>query len=560
MSKKYHRTRKTSNRKKGGGTACSKPDNISTVNEEQLVEAILDKNSDLVADILEDPSTINIDYITCDNKSFLELAIESDVNVEQTILQSLLYAKADPLKKNKDGNTSLHLAAKMNYSALITLVNTLPNNSGSNTLIDIKNNSGQTPLMVALGLDHPHLHTVEFLLKVGADANAMDGNGKKVIDYISKSLNEDSRKSLLGILCGNGLKDPVCLEPYRILRLGFKQLSVLPDTALEPDVSELYCNNNLLTEITRLPSKLTILECFNNRLSSLPELPSTLTKLKCDNNPLGSLPEKLPPRLLSLDCANNGLVYLPELPTTLTNLDCSVNRDLTDLPELPTTLITLSCHDTGLKILPQLPPKLSKLVCPNNSFTILPDLPPKLNVLYCSDNSLESLPKLPSSLIFLFCSSNQIQIIPELPTKLNSIDMSRNNLIEPFLSYYTTYERNGNIEQLKESVNNYYKDIKQRGRNESTLRQTLGIQENIGRRRGQSAPNQPNIAASLPANTLSVVSSFLTGKNGPQYRNSPRNKPTQLEQLKKAIWYTNSRKTRKTRKTRKAMKLRKTRK
>jgi hypothetical protein len=216
--------------------------------------------------------------------------------------------------------------------------------------------------------------------------------------------------------------------------------------------------------------------------------------------------------------------------------------------QIERTLINLQCHDTGLKILPQLPPKLSKLVCLNNSFTMLPDLPPKLSVLYCSHNSLESLPKLPSSLTMLYCDDNKIQIIPELPSRLNTIELDNNKLIEPFLSYYTTYRRNGDIAQLKESVNNYYADIKRRGRNESMLRQTFGIQENIGRRRGESAPNQPNIAASLPANTLSVVSSFLTGKNGPQYRNSQRNKPTQLEQLKSMIGYRNARKTRKTRK------------
>jgi len=461
MAKKHHRTRKISNQKKGGGTICTKPDNISITNEEQLVEAIKDTNIDLVADILDNhanASELNINYITCDDKSFLELAIESDDSLEQSILQLLLHAGANPHTKNKDGDTALHYAAKMNYHSLLELI-------GIHTIqIDVRNNKGQTPLMLAV--QNSQKDSVKILVEFGADVNAKDKKSIPVIFYLD-SLNNEDKIFMAQSLCKNiNVSHPICNQAYRDVNLYGRGLVVLPEYAFNPNVALLDCTGNNLREIPKLPRNLIELKCSNNYLTWLPRLPNTLKRLVCDGNPI----------------------------------------------------------------------------------EIIPELPNNLEYLNCSSTQVKKLPKLPNTLINILCSHTKLETIPNLPENLTIINFEHNPLSEPYITYYNTYIQTNDINKFIHDVNSYNNEIKRRGRNESTLRQTLGIQENIGRRRGEFAQNQPSITASLPANALSVVSSFLTGKNGPQYRNSSRNKPTQVEQLKRAVGYRKSRKSRKSRK------------
>jgi hypothetical protein len=65
---------------------------------------------------------------------------------------------------------------------------------------------------------------------------------------------------------------------------------------LHPELTKLWCFDNLLTELPPLPPKLITLVCHNNLLAHLPPLPPTLEFLNCTYNPMSQLPQ-LPPSL-----------------------------------------------------------------------------------------------------------------------------------------------------------------------------------------------------------------------------------------------------------------------
>jgi Leucine-rich repeat (LRR) protein len=124
-------------------------------------------------------------------------------------------------------------------------------------------------------------------------------------------------------------------------------------------ITELDLSNQGLRELPddiHLYTKLITLYCSNNELTNLPKLPSSLQKLYCSNNELTNLPRsqsdrlsarsalELPSSLQKLYCSNNELTNLPELTTSsLQDLYCS-NNQLTNLPELPYSLEYLSCY------------------------------------------------------------------------------------------------------------------------------------------------------------------------------------------------------------------------
>ena len=115
-----------------------------------------------------------------------------------------------------------------------------------------------------------------------------------------------------------------------------------------PSEEELTYNYNPETqecEITRQDGQDIELELsFSNLQGDLPMPPQLIvTKLYCANNYLKSLP-KLPDSLTVLYCSGNQLRTLPELPTSLTELACTSNQ-LTTLPELPTSLANLYCRE-----------------------------------------------------------------------------------------------------------------------------------------------------------------------------------------------------------------------
>jgi Leucine-rich repeat (LRR) protein len=155
---------------------------------------------------------------------------------------------------------------------------------------------------------------------------------------------------------------------------------------------------NIETYLNSLPDNTTQINISSKNVSYLPDISrfTLLETLYCDDNYLTTLP-RLPPSLRLLSCLRNKLRSLPPLPQSLEYLFCSYNQ-LPYLPPLPQNLLHLYCDKTGLFSLPLLPSNLLHLYCIGNNLTSLPELPPNLQKLYCSHNKLTSMPLLPESL------------------------------------------------------------------------------------------------------------------------------------------------------------------
>ena len=173
---------------------------------------------------------------------------------------------------------------------------------------------------------------------------------------------------------------------------------------------------NIETYLKSLPDNTRQIDISGKNVCYLPDISrfTLLEILYCDDNYLISLP-RLPERLRLLSCLSNKLRSLPPLPQTLEYLFCSYNP-LTSLPPLPPNLLHLYCDKTGLTSLQLLPPNLLHLYCVGNNLTSLPALPSTLQHLYCCHNNLTSMPTLPQSINgFAYCFNpiweNQRQII-----------------------------------------------------------------------------------------------------------------------------------------------------
>ena len=200
-----------------------------------------------------------------------------------------------------------------------------------------------------------------------------------------------------------------------VINVSYKNLRTLDGIDLT-GVTELYCQENGLTELPVLPETLIILHCARNELTFLPVLPKSLQQL---------------------DCYRNKLKTLPDLPDSLGSFDCSFNH-LTFLPTLSTTCITrLTCNDNQLILLPELPITLNILNCAHNVLTELPAIPDSLTYLYCGDNKIKMLPSLPDHLRELHCWNNELNMnridsdnfeydnLPDLPESLYMLDLLR---------------------------------------------------------------------------------------------------------------------------------------
>jgi Leucine-rich repeat (LRR) protein len=256
------------------------------------------------------------------------------------------------------------------------------------------------------------------------------------------------------------------------------------------------------------------LNLTNSDLSTLPELPEDLVELNCFNNRLTSLPV-LPKGLMKLDCFNNELTSLPELPKNLFLLNCNSNQIIT-LPELPETLEDLICDNNKLISLPEIPEGVHELSCTNNQLTSLPELPEGLSELYCSDNQLTSLPELPEGLSELWCYRNKLKILPKLPENLRELKCKHNPFIEPYKTFVEEFYHDNNIDKIRQKINDYYKIQREKGRNMSSLMQTVGAYELIASKKWPNR-NMANFQKRIPANALSVIGYYLSGVKDKRY-------------------------------------------
>lgn len=203
------------------------------------------------------------------------------------------------------------------------------------------------------------------------------------------------------------------------------QLTKLPK--LPPNLQTLYCDNNLIDTIKNLPNKLGELNCSNNKIKYL-SLPNNLSVLKCGFNLISNL-DILPDSLGSLECNNNLLDSLPLLPKKITFFDCSYNKikKLISLPEYIYGFSACNLSHNQLKFVPKLPTVIlggsnnAVIDLSVNQLETLPPIPENLFYLACDSNNLNSIPSLPSSLQYLSCSQNNITCLPQLPKNIYRI-------------------------------------------------------------------------------------------------------------------------------------------
>lgn len=234
------------------------------------------------------------------------------------------------------------------------------------------------------------------------DANErMDTTCNGVINctYLGISNRDPSIISLEGIQYFKNLKVLYC-DNNRITTL-----DKLPET-----IERLYCYHNQITSITSLPRDLKYFACSYNNLTALPTLPDSLILLNFFSNHITDI-HFLPNTIKYIECRYNNLSVLPFLPDSLIELQCGGNM-LTALPALPSKLKTLNCHNNHITTLPPLPSTLDSLVFFGNHVSTIPSLPSTLKKLDCSKNPLSCLPLLPYNILYLYIKSTGITCLP----------------------------------------------------------------------------------------------------------------------------------------------------
>lgn len=72
-----------------------------------------------------------------------------------------------------------------------------------------------------------------------------------------------------------------------------------------------------IDRIINIPDGLDTLHCTSCQLSSLDKLPNSLTRFNCSSNVMSSLPDLYYTKIKSLFCSNNKLTSIPRIPNTL---------------------------------------------------------------------------------------------------------------------------------------------------------------------------------------------------------------------------------------------------
>lgn len=221
-------------------------------------------------------------------------------------------------------------------------------------------------------------------------------------------------RMLVGLFCEDNYLTELPELPFRLkeLRCCKNQLESLPK--LPYHLEELYCSYNNLKELPDLVfndyDKFGILTGNENKY----EEGGSIRKLWCENNKITTLP-KLPFTLHILNCSNNCLTEFPELPQNINSLDISYNK----LKKIPVNLIHLwylmyidySNNDVSTSI-PWFADELDVLKCSNNPLGyvnyVLPD---KLSVFQCLNTNLKTIPNLPKYLRSLDCNKELFENI-----------------------------------------------------------------------------------------------------------------------------------------------------
>lgn len=162
----------------------------ATVNNEMLISPIESGNLKMVQSLIQngvDPQSGIVKSVEFNKPEILNYLIQQGaIASEQSLLilavqknynliVPILVKAGAPLKYQdpKNGNTFLHIASQ-NYLTTKSLIQ-----SGDTASINAKNNNGETPLHLAVK-NKKNLNTVQFLIRSGANVNAVNNKGKTV--------------------------------------------------------------------------------------------------------------------------------------------------------------------------------------------------------------------------------------------------------------------------------------------------------------------------------------------------------------------------------------------
>jgi len=102
-------------------------------------------------------------------------------------------------------------------------------------------------------------------------------------------------------------------DTLQILVCSFNEISKL---IISPNIHRLNCMFNKIKHIN-FTNNLEVIIINNNLLTNISYLPTSLKVLFCANNMISKLPDKLPEQLIILNCASNNILQLPRLPKSL---------------------------------------------------------------------------------------------------------------------------------------------------------------------------------------------------------------------------------------------------
>lgn len=241
---------------------------------------------------------------------------------------------------------------------------------------------------------------------------------------------------------------------------------------IDEGVVKLDCSDNLIEQITNLPSTLKWLNCSSNKLKVL-ELPPNLEYLNCDLNKLLTL-TNIPETLKKLSCEHNNIYLLDDNLTQLDelyaddnriykvpqldiqneyNLQMRYNDDMTIDRELyyymrnsfPVDVniidvnnpdsyeyknISVHLEDLKLDVLPYIPEDVRKLYIQNNNIREITNLPDNLEYLLANNNPLSVLNIQNTHISYLNCDNCDFETIPILPHTIVRFDINNNRIRE----------------------------------------------------------------------------------------------------------------------------------